>query len=93
MSNIEVVDVSLVGVEIDSPRGTKRQYRWEDVDVGQSMFVPFLSSDDDASRAIKRLRNALSWARGRGYVPEDHEFVFVAHPKKKPTGILAGRIA
>ena len=90
---IKVVDVSLVGVEIENPRGTKRQYRWEDVDVGQSMFVPFLNSKDEASKAIKRLRNALSWARGRGYVPEEHEFVFLAHPEDKPTGILAGRIA
>lgn len=91
---IPVENISLVGSPlIIRRRGQRRLYNWDRLKVGQSIFVPFDDGATEQIALIKRLRNAVSWAKRNDCLDSDCVMAFAPHTKNGVAGVLAGRIA
>ena len=89
----KILDVALDGLPpATSGRGRARRYPWPDMEVGQSIFVPFTEKCDTPSKLTKRLRNNVAWAKKNGQLDASAVFNFALYPADGAKGVLAGRV-
>ena len=90
----KILDVPLDGLPAATEgKGRARRYPWADMEVGQSIFVPFTEKCETPGKLTKRLRNNLAWARQHGSLDAEAVFDFALYPADGAKGVLAGRTA
>jgi hypothetical protein len=88
-----IENISLVGSPLTiRRRGQRRIYNWDRLNVGQSIFVPFDETAPDMTLLLRRLRNAVSWAKRNEQLDPSVVIAYAPHNKDGVDGVLAGRV-